>query len=226
MDIAAWRDARLLSVAPATVAREWNLLRSVFERARKEWGMIADNPMRDVERPKSPPARRRRVSQREIDGITMALGYRGGEPRTVSDRVALAWLLAVETAMRAGEIEGLRWQDVHLAERFVRLPQTKNGDAREVPLSSRAAEIIGLLPRGGEFVFGIAPGVRDALFRKARIRARIEDLHFHDSRAEAIWRMSKKLDVLQLARAVGHRNIASLMLYYRETASELARRLG
>jgi hypothetical protein len=51
-------------------------------------------------------------------------------------------------------------------------------------------------------------------------------VHFHDSRAEAIWRLSKKLDILQLARIIGHRDLKSLMIYYHEPASEIARQLG
>ena len=50
-------------------------------------------------------------------------------------------------------------------------------------------------------------------------------LRFHDSRAEAIWRLSKKLDVLELARVIGHRDIKSLLIYYQTDADELADRL-
>ncbi|MGA3703375.1 tyrosine-type recombinase/integrase [Ralstonia pseudosolanacearum] len=41
--------------------------------------------------------------------------------------------------MRRSEFLALRWQDVELQDRFVRLHDTKNGDARDVPLSTRAA---------------------------------------------------------------------------------------
>ena len=51
------------------------------------------------------------------------------------------------------------------------------------------------------------------------------DLHFHDSRSEAIWRLSKKLDVLELARVIGHRDVRSLMIYYQTDADTLADRL-
>ena len=63
------------------------------------------------------------------------------------------------------------------------------------------------------------------MFRRARDTAMIENLHFHDSRAEAIWRLSKKLDVLELARVIGHRDIKSLLIYYQVDADELADRL-
>jgi len=222
--IADWKARRLRVVSGASVRREMNLIQSVLRHARKEWGWIVIDALADVDKPKQPPSRKRRISQDEIDRLTTALGYDGGEPKTISDRIALSFQFALETAMRSGEILGLRWCDV--GEFSVRLPDTKNGDERRVPLSARAREILALLPPHGETVFDLEHGTRDALFRKARERAKIGNLHFHDSRAEAIWRLSKKLDVLELARVIGHRDLKSLLIYYTTSADELAAKLG
>lgn len=86
-------------------------------------------------------------------------------------------------------------------------------------------EILAAMPKGAGTVFNLHPGARDTLWRQARKAAGIADLHFHDARAEAVWRLSKKLDVLELARVIGHRNPASLMLYYNTSADDLADRL-
>lgn len=224
-DVTAWRERRLALVSGASVAREMTLLRSVLEVARKEWGWLHTNPARDVKKPATPASRKRRITQDEIDRLSMALGQDGSLPATTAtQRTGLAFLFALETAMRAGEILGLQWQDVR--PKSVKLPDTKNGDAREVPLSATAREIIAVLPRTDRPVFDLDPAIRDALFRKARDRAKIPNLHFHDSRAEAIWRLSKKLDVMELARVIGHRDLRSLMLYYQTSADELADRLG
>jgi integrase len=75
-------------------------------------------------------------------------------------------------------------------------------------------------------VFTITSASLDALFRKMRNSCKIEDLHFHDTRATALTNLSKKLEVLELARMVGHRDIRSLMIYYRPTATTLAAKLG
>lgn len=222
-DIAAWRDARLKEVSPATVAREMALIRTVLETARKDWGWLRDKPMAEVSVPKSPPSRKRRVSQDEIDRVALALGVTDTEAATAENRTGLAFLFAVETAMRAGEILGLTWADVRA--KAVTLPRTKNGDSRDVPLSRRAREILAALPRDAATCFNLHPGTRDAYFRRAVKAARIPDLHFHDSRSEAIWRLSKKLDVLELARVIGHRDPRSLMIYYNTPADELADRL-
>lgn len=226
-DIAAWRDDRLRSVAPASVLREMKLMRSVFESCRRDFGWLRENPMRDVTRPAAPPSRKRRITEDEVTRLKLGFGL--GEQLaadTATQRVGLAFLLGLETAMRAGEMLGLRWADVDLDDGVAHLPRTKNGDAREVPLSTRAAEILRLFPREDGPVLGLREPTRDALFRKIRQRAALEDLHFHDSRAEAIWRLSKKLDVLQLARVIGHRDLKSLLIYYNESTSELAKRLG
>lgn len=225
--IAAWRDLRLTEVKPGTVYREMNAISAVLSKARKEWRWIDETPTRDVERPTQPPSRRRRISEDEIARLCSALGYEfPNRPANLSQRVALAFLFALETAMRAGEILGLTPPDVHVDQSYVTLPKTKNGDIRHVPLSKRAIKILRLLPPNVVPVFGIEPALRDALFRKARRRAGLDDLHFHDARAEAIWRMSKKIDVLQLARVIGHRDINSLRFYYNESATEIAKRLG
>lgn len=222
-DIAAWRDARMKEVSPATVAREMALIRTVLETARKDWGWLRDKPMAEVSVPKSPPSRKRRITQDEIDRVTLALGVTDTEAATAANRTGLAFLFALETAMRAGEILGLTWPDVR--EKAVTLPRTKNGDSRDVPLSLRAREILAALPRDRPTCFDVHPGSRDAYFRRAVKAAQVDNLHFHDSRSEAIWRLSRKLDVLELARVIGHRDVRSLLLYYNTTADELADRL-
>jgi len=105
------------------------------------------------------------------------------------------------------------------------VPQSKNGDSRDVPLTRRGVEILHTLPPQSGPAFQLKAAQRDALWRKVRDKTRIADLHFHDSRAEAIWRLSKKLNALDLARVIGHRDPKSLMIYYNDSASELAKQL-
>jgi len=132
-------------------------------------------------------------------------------------------LFAIETAMRAGEIVNLTWEHVHLDESYVHVADSKNGYARDVPLSTRAKEIIQMMVGVDDVrVFKVASNSRDAMFRNARDRALIEDLHFHDSRREALSRLAKKMDVLQLARISGHRDLRVLQnTYYAPKVSDL-----
>lgn len=134
--------------------------------------------------------------------------------------------------MRCGEILGLTWDHVNLAERYVTLPKTKNGDSRQVPLSSKAAAILEqcLAERATERPFTVGAATLDVLFRRARDAA-VKDcpscatVRFHDARSEAITRLSRKLDVLELARVVGHRNLSSLLFYYSKSATDIAKKL-
>ena len=71
--------------------------------------------------------------------------------------------------------------------------------------------------------FPIEAGTFDATFRKLRRRAGMEgQFTFHDSRSTAIRRLSQKLSIYDLARMIGHRDLKTLMVYYRKTASEIA----
>lgn len=224
-DLADWRDARLKQVKPGTVAREMTLLRAVLEVSRRDWHWIRANPIEDVRWPTVPKGRARRVAPEEVATVAKAFGVDGKlVAATATQRVGLSFLFALETAMRSSEILGMTWRDIHLPARYVVLQATKNGDRREVPLTTRAVEILQALPEGEGPVFGMDAALRDALWRKTR-PAEIVDLHFHDTRGEAIWRLSKKLDVLQLARMIGHRDVNSLLIYYRESAADLAKRL-
>lgn len=221
--IAAWRDERLRKVQGGTVTREMNLLSHVFSVARKEWKWLQRSPTTDVARPRPKPPRDRLISQDEIERICVALNWRHDArdcmPETKQQRIALAFLFAIETAMRAGEICALRRGDV--SGRVARLHTSKNGFPRNVPLSARATEIWEMVPDG----FGLTPPVLDTMFRVARRRADVEGLTFHDTRHEAITRLAGKLNVLDLARMVGHQDIKQLQTYYNATAEDIATKL-
>lgn len=217
-DIAAWRDERLTQVSPGTVIREMNLLAAVFTRARKEWGVLPKSPMVGVAKPKAPPPRERLITDQEVAGILAVAGDRVG---SISWRVGQAFLFAMQSAMRAGEICALRPDDVKVA--VAQLHETKNGKPREVPLSSEALTIWGGLPDGH---FNLTPRQLETNFRRIRKDAGLEGFVFHDTRHTAITRLAPKVHVLALAKIVGHSDPKELMTYYDETAENLAKLLG
>jgi len=220
-DFAAWRDARLREVAPGTVNREMTLLSGVLTVARKEWGLIETNPISDVRKPSKPPPRDRIVTEEELDRLVLSAG---SDLSNATARAFHAFLFAIETAMRAGEIVGLQWERIDLAHRVCKLPMTKNGTARDVPLSKEAVRLLECLPEADP-VFDLNSRQLDVLWRKLRDRAAVSDLTFHDSRHIAITRLAKKLEVLELARMVGHRNLNELLTYYNASAADIAKRL-
>lgn len=228
--VAQWRDGRLKKVKSSTVRREMTLLSSVFEIARREWKTCLVNPIRDAKRPSNGPPRERRVATGEISSLINRLGYVEGQPPvTLLQELAYAFLLAIETAMRQGEILGMTAKWVNLRERFVHLPKTKNGSTRNVPLSKRAGELLAPLLEGkgaSDRLFKLESASADTMFRKIRDELKIDGLTFHDTRHEAITRLARKVEVLDLARITGHKDLKSLMIYYNATASEVAERLG
>ena len=159
----------------------------------------------------------------------VGVGYVEAEaPGTPHQELALAFLIALETAMRQGEILGITAKAVNLTQRFVHLPKTKNGSTRNVPLSKRAVQLIKVLigdKKGADKLFRLTSASADAMFRKVRDDVSIVGLTFHDTRHEAITRLARKVDVLDLARITGHKDPRSLMVYYNATAAEMALRL-
>ena len=132
--------------------------------------------------------------------------------------------------MRAGEICALTWENVNLTARTAFLPITKNGHSRTVPLTQQAIRIIQHLPKSEQDnrVFGLNTSVLSSLFRKMKIKSGLNDanLHFHDTRRDALTRLSKKVEVMTLAKISGHRDIKILLnTYYAPDMADIAKML-
>lgn len=226
--IADWRDKRLSQVSPGTVQREINLFRNVFTKAKREWKWCAENPFTELEKPGDNAPRTRRVMPAEIKCICRRLGYVTGKVTTKQQEVALAFLLALRTAMRAGEILALTDSRINLQTRVLRVPhkmQYQTKVERVIPFSRAAARLLGYVAGRGN-LFTVTSASLDALFRKARGNCKIDGLHFHDARAEALTRLAKKHDLKTLMRISGHSDANLLMsTYYRESAEDIAARL-
>lgn len=227
-DWATWRDKRLKTVTPGAVRRDVNLFRNLFSLARDDWKWIPESPFKGFKVPSDNAPRDRRVKPSEVKAICRWLGYRTGKVEGKQQQVALAFLLALRTAMRAGELLSLSDETVNLETRVAKVPhktQHITGRLREVPLTKHAVRL--LKPRMGRgMVFDVSDKSLDALFRKARNALMIPDLHFHDSRAEALTRLAKKVDVLTLARISGHKDLRMLNeVYYRESTEDIAKRI-
>jgi integrase len=222
--IAAYRDERLAEVKPDTVIRELAFLSSIINHARREWDINVPNPVASVRKPKPGAWRDRTLSRAEEALLLHAVEPTGRRNPWTKPLV----VLALETAMRQGELLALRWENVELANRVARLPQTKNGDSRTVPLSTRAVETLRQLPRcvTGE-VFPLRKAALHRIFARATERAGLTDFRFHDLRHTAITRMASKLpNVIELSAVTGHRSLSMLKRYYHPSAMDLARKLG
>lgn len=222
--MAAYRDERLKEVSSGTVIRELAYLSSIINHARREWGVNVPNPVQMVRKPQSPQARSRVLTEEEIAKLLLALEPVGRRSHWTKPAVQLA----LETAMRRGELLSLRWENIDLQGRTAFLPDTKNGDSRTVPLSTAAVQVLQGLPK---HISGVVIPVKffslDAAFKLARKRAGLEEVRFHDLRRTAITRMAQKLpNVIELAAVSGHKSLMVLKRYYRPAAIDLALKLG
>ena len=222
-DLDEWILERSNVVMSSTINRDLNLLSAVYTAAKK-WGWVDHNPVGDVVRPANPEPRNRRIGESETCALLGALGYQvGSSAASKSDRVALAFLVALETGMRKGELLKSTWAHAHADHIHLPASITKNGYKRDVPLTPAAKQLLGLLPRHDDRLFaGMRSAEFDEVWRKARDRSGVADLHFHDTRHEAVTRLSKLLPLLALAKMIGHRDLKSLMIYYNPTPSEIA----
>jgi len=222
--IAAWRDERRKQVSAGSVLREWNLLSAVFSKAT-EWAWISRNPMTNVKRLDPVKPRHRIFADAEIAAILDVSSYlQGHYPATKSQLSAAAFLFALETAMRAGEICYLQKSDIHLERKIALVRMSKNGEAREVPLSQKAISILSQLDT--DPLFHLTPSQLDANFRKLKKAAGITGATFHDSRATALTRLAPRFQAHELAKISGHKNLNILLnTYYRVDVSSLAERL-
>lgn len=222
--IASYRDERLQTVSAGTIIRELSILSSAISHARKEWGLPTGNPCALVRKPATPQGRTRLLSaEEEASLITELQPVRRRSPWMVP-----LVTLALETAMRRGELLSMRWEQVNLKAQTAFLPMTKNGTARVVPLSRKAVAVLQSLPMMDTGpVFPLSYMVVNNCFVDACKRARIVNLHFHDLRHTATSRLAEKLpNVIELAAVTGHQTIQMLKRYYHPKAETLARKLG
>jgi integrase len=185
-----------------------------------EWSLPVQNVLRSISKPSPSKGRDRRLVGNEEERLLAAAG------KSLAPMLRPCIQLAVETGMRAGELVGLRWEQIDLGNHVIRLKAeaTKNGDSRSVPLSAEAEAVILALARplhGGRFVrFHDSCGLSTA-FRRACERAGIEGLRFHDLRHEAASRFAPRMQAPTLAKVMGWKTLQMAMRYYNPTDNEL-----
>ncbi len=221
-DIADFRREREAEgVSGNTIRLDFALLSKLFNYARSDWGMESlQNPVDLAAKPKPAKGRDRRLEEGEEEKLLKA-----AEPPFDS-----IIRFALETAMRREEIARLEWKHVNLKSRSVYLPETKNSEARTMPLSPAALDVLKNMPRrdGVESVFGVEKDDITNSMKSIRSRAGIEELRFHDLRHEATSRFFERtdLDVMEIKAITGHKTLQMLVRYSHLRTARLADRLA
>jgi integrase len=227
-EVSKYRDIRLETVSPASLKRELVILSRVLTIAAKDWGIcIPKNPIPLVSLPKVDKERTRRLEK--------------GEQEYLVDDSEMGRIitLALETAMRRGEMLNIKKSHINFSICTLLIPITKNDQPRTIPLSSVAITCLrsqlraskrlseGVIPLHEMPVFTYsARGVSGAFLKRCR-RSGIEDLRFHDLRHEATSRLFEKgLNPVEVATITGHKDPRMLMRYTHLRAEDLAKKLG
>ena len=127
--------------------------------------------------------------------------------------------------MRRGEILNARYE--HLKNGLLTIPKTKTGTPRTIPLTLNAQEIIAALPRSiTGYLIPISSNALRLAWERARQRAGINDLRFHDLRHEAISRFFEMgLSIPEVALISGHKVYRMLARYTHLRTEDLVKRL-
>nr|WP_320013086.1 site-specific integrase [uncultured Desulfobulbus sp.] len=221
-DIADFRREREAeNVSGNTIRLDFALLSKLFNYARSDWGMESlQNPVKLAAKPKPSKGRDRRLETGEEEKLLKA----------AKPLFQAVILFALATAMRREEIASLQWKNVNLASRYVYLPETKNSEARTVPLSATAIDILKTLPSAEreDRVFGITADQITDTMKRVRKKAELSNIRFHDLRHEATSRFFEHtdLDVMEIKAITGHKTLQMLSRYTHLRTARLADRLN
>ncbi len=229
-EIAKYRDHRLKEVSPASLKRELVILSRVLTLASRDWGIaLPQNPVKIISLPKADKARTRRLEAGEKENLL----------QSINQKLRRVIILALETAMRRGEILNIKKSHIDYQNPVLLIPSTKTDQPRTIPLSSRALTALrgqlrasqrvsgGVIPLLESTIFSYRPRGLSGEFLKLCRRQGIDNLHFHDLRHESTSRLFEKgLNPVEVVTITGHKDTKMLMRYTHLRAEDLVGRLG
>ncbi len=177
------------------------------------------------------------TKEKEIERLRYLRNEENEEARLLgacNPRIRNLALFSLHTGFRRGEIVSLEWSSVDLKRGLMRVEavKSKNGTSRIVPINSVVREILEALkgdrtkPAGHVFLNGLgkpydAHSVSQQ-FARATLKAGIEDFTFHDLRHTFASRLADRgVELLDLARLLGHKTIQMVMRYAHLTERRL-----
>jgi len=167
--------------------------------------------------------RQRRLNKGEYERLEQASNL------TLNPHIWAIIVFALETGMRRGEILGLTWDNISLEQQLAYLPLTKNGTSREVPLSTKAVDVLrGQRSRQDTPTpFLVNANAFRLAWERLRKRADFYDLRFHDLRHEAISRFFEMgLSIPDVALISGHKDAKMLFRYTHLKAGNIIAKLS
>ena len=208
IDITNYRDERLGKIKPSSFAREFGILRHALKIASVEWGWeVPIDLFRHIKIPMVYHRITRRIQDKDLELI---LQHTKDHNNIYLYPVIV---LALETAMRRGEILSLKWADIDFKRRLITVENTKNGHPRIIPMTDKSYNILKTLNVKNEFVFPLTTNSLRLLYQRLCKRLSLK-IRFHDLRHEAISRLFEKGNTIpEIAAVSGHRTISQLFRY-------------
>jgi len=139
-----------------------------------------------------------------------------------SKRIATYLQLLKETGMRCGEAcELLKWTDIDLEQRSIRITPEKGSNPRILPLSVKLLDMLTEMPKNTPTVFSVNADMMRHNFEHQRKRisaklknSRINQITFHTFRHwKATMEYRKTRDLLHVKEILGHKSLNNTMLY-------------
>lgn len=207
--IEEFRVERSKQVSEASVNRDLAYLKGIFNKGI-EWGMVQENPARKVKLFREKNHRTRFLSHEELANLLSCC-----KPRLRS-----VVIIAVNTGMRKGELQNLKWEDVDFERGIITLTYTKNGEMRHIPMNQAVRDALIALKQdfqSREHVFTKKDGnpydIRKS-FDTALIKANILDFRFHDLRHTfASHLVMSGIDLNTVRELLGHKSLEMTLRY-------------
>jgi len=205
-----WRDSLRKNYQPGTVRCYLNALAAVLTVAVNELELLEVSPLRKVRRPPNPPGKVRFLSQDEQVRLLSAC------LRMRAPALYPCVVLALYTGCRKTEIRCLRWEEVDLEGRCLRLLATKNGSTRVVPLVGEALTVLrqqyATRRLNVPWVFPRSDGKGavdiDGSWRRMMQKVQLPNFRFHDLRHTAASYLAMSGATLaEIAEVLGHRSL-------------------
>ncbi|MDG2008568.1 MAG: site-specific integrase, partial [Candidatus Binatia bacterium] len=208
-------------LTPATRNRALSHISGFLTWAQGE-GYLQTDPLARIKKLPENNERERYLEPQEEARLLMAL-----DPRVV-DLVKLALL----TGCRRGELLALKWPDIDLRKRELRVREAKSGTGRTIPLIDEACALLRGMPSRfhGSYVFrgkdreGSRPISTERaakMFRQGVSESGIEDFHFHDLRHTFASRLVQRgVPLYTVAKILGHSDTRVTRRYAHLTETE------
>jgi len=214
--IGKYRDKHIKRISGSSVNRSLDAISTIFTTCKKEWGYPVSNPVTSIRRPKKAEPRNRRFTDHELDKLIKG--------NRASPKLRLIIQIALETAMRQGEILRIKPEHINGNTLFIPVAKTK---PRTIPLTLKAVSLL----NNAELPFNITGNALSKQFRKLCKHYGIEDAHFHDLRKQSLtnFMLKKKLSVAETMLIAGHSDPRMLLRTYNnlkveDVADKLKRR--